>query len=70
MHAVVIPIETNWFNFYLQPKNNNDVLHRQVDLQNNGSIEDENLESQNYNVLGNFTQLITAPNCGEENLQF
>ena len=26
-------------------------------------------QSQDYNVLGSFTQLITAPTCVEENLQ-
>jgi hypothetical protein len=55
MHAVVIPMETNWFDFYLQPRNKNDVVHRQVELQNDGSIRDEILESQDYNVLGSFT---------------
>jgi hypothetical protein len=69
-HAVGIPIETNWFNFYLQPKNNNDVLHRQVDLQNDGSNEDEKSGVIKLQCPCNFTQLITAPNCGEENLQF
>ena len=70
MHAVVIPIETNWLNFYQQPQNKNDVVQPQVELENDGSNRDEVQESQDYNVIGSFTQLITAPTCDEENLQF
>jgi len=56
--------------FISSQKNKNDVVQPQVELENDGSNRDEILESQDYNVLGNFTQLITAPTCDEENLQF
>ena len=54
----------------IRPKNKNDVVQHQVELKNDDSNRDEIVESQDYNVLGSFTHLITAPTYAEENLQF
>ena len=52
-------------NFYWQRKKKNDAVQPQVELENDGSNRDATLESEDYNVLGSFTQLITAPTCAE-----
>uniref|UniRef100_A0ACD5TMF3 Uncharacterized protein n=1 Tax=Avena sativa TaxID=4498 RepID=A0ACD5TMF3_AVESA len=45
-----------------------DGLQPQVEVQNDGNKKGANMLHEEYNVIGSFTQLLTAPTCADDRL--
>ena len=41
-------------------------LHPQVQVNDDGSQKEKNVELQQYNIISNFTQLVTAPSYDDD----
>ena len=54
--------------FYWQKQKKTDGLHPQVQLK--GSQKERNVELQQYNIISNFTQLVTAPSYDDDILYY
>jgi len=52
--------------FQWQKQKKKDALQPQVQVNDDGSHKGGNVELQQYNAITNFTQLVTAPNYGDD----
>nr|XP_051221593.1 protein FAR1-RELATED SEQUENCE 5-like [Lolium perenne] len=50
-----------------QPKKD-DVVQPQVEVQNDGNKKEAHVLHEEYNVIGSFTQLLSAPTCDDDSL--
>ena len=52
--------------FYWQNKKKTDGLHPQVQVKDDGSQKERNVGLQQYTIISNFTQLVTAPSYDDD----
>ena len=54
--------------FHWQQQKKDDGVQPQVEVENNGNKKGANVLHEEYNVIGSFTQLLTAPSCDDDSL--
>jgi hypothetical protein len=54
--------------FHWQQPKKDDVVQPQVEMQNDGNKKEAHVLHEEYNVIGSFTQLLSAPTCDDDSL--
>jgi hypothetical protein len=52
--------------FHWQKQKKNDALQPQVQVKDDGSHKERDVELQQYNIISDFTHLVTAPSCDDD----